>query len=490
MVTAPFIILLYDRAFISPSFAQALSRRRRYYLALGSAWLFLAFLMTRFRVTTPSFGFNIGVSGLTYALTEMKAVATYVKVSLWPRPLVFDYGTGNAGDAVSGEAAPFVLLLAAAAVATVWAWRKSKPLGFLAVLFFVLLSLHLQRRPGGDPADRGKPDVPAAGGPDPGSWPRASTLSSDGARLHGRVGLVRRLGLGDPVAQPRDFASDLRIWTDTVARHPGNSRAHNYLGNALVDAGRRDEAYAEYREALRLLPNYTDAHNNLGVLLTDSKHLTEAILHLEEALRLRPNFADAEYNLGRALCLALRHPEAIRHLRRSLQLAPDNPDAHNNLGYALAATGHLPEAIAEYRAALRLRPDYPEAKNNLGNALIATGHLDEATGYFGDALRSQPNFAEAHANLGRVQAALGQYANAIPQFEQALQIRPDYPEAQNYLGLALANSGRTPEAISHYEEAIRLDPGLDPDPLQSRQRLGRFRPAAGGDHRVSGGAGN
>jgi len=93
MVTAPVLVLLYDRAFVSGSFRSALAGRRWYYVSLAATWLLLGFLMHRSSLTTVRVGFQVGVSWLTYALTELRVVTDYLKLAFWPHPLVFDYGT-------------------------------------------------------------------------------------------------------------------------------------------------------------------------------------------------------------------------------------------------------------------------------------------------------------------------------------------------------------------------------------------------------------
>ena len=65
--------------------------------------------------------------------------------------------------------------------------------------------------------------------------------------------------------------------------------------------GKLEEAIAEYREALRLKPDYPEAHANLGNALKDQGKLDEAITECREALRLKPDYAEAHYNLGNAL---------------------------------------------------------------------------------------------------------------------------------------------------------------------------------------------
>ena len=48
---------------------------------------------------------------------------------------------------------------------------------------------------------------------------------------------------------------------------PTDAEAHNNLGTALEATGKLDEAIAEYREAIRLKPDYAEAHYNLGLTL-------------------------------------------------------------------------------------------------------------------------------------------------------------------------------------------------------------------------------
>jgi Flp pilus assembly protein TadD len=61
---------------------------------------------------------------------------------------------------------------------------------------------------------------------------------------------------------------------------------HNNLGNALAAAGLSDEAITEYREALRLNPDYAPAHRGLGEELRRAGRGAEAEEQLEEARRL------------------------------------------------------------------------------------------------------------------------------------------------------------------------------------------------------------
>ena len=58
MVSAPLIVLLYDRVFLASSFRELWQRRRGLYVGLAATWLILAALVAR---TTPSHARGLGL---------------------------------------------------------------------------------------------------------------------------------------------------------------------------------------------------------------------------------------------------------------------------------------------------------------------------------------------------------------------------------------------------------------------------------------------
>jgi len=170
MVTAPVLVLLYDRVFVAPSFAVIARQRACYYAGLAATWVLLGALMMS-DLHLRRVGFGLGVSWWNYALTECSAILLYLRLSVWPSPLVFDYGpifTGPTGSA-----------MIIAALAGGPGWRRSVPAVAPAADRVRRLRLsapprpHLQCGPDRPSTDRGKPGLPAArrpgaaGGPGP-----------------------------------------------------------------------------------------------------------------------------------------------------------------------------------------------------------------------------------------------------------------------------------------------------------------------------------
>lgn len=175
------------------------------------------------------------------------------------------------------------------------------------------------------------------------------------------------------------------------------------------------------------------AHNNLGAALRDQGKRAEAATHFQQAIGIWEDFPEAHKNLADLLAQAGRFHDAVEHYRRAIRLMPKWADAHNNLGFALAAEGNLVEAVAHFREAVRLNPDLADAHLNLGIALMKQGDLEESRAEFAQALRRKPSDAPAHYLMGVVLQAQGRKQEAAERFEAALRLDPDYADARQAL---------------------------------------------------------
>ena len=144
-------------------------------------------------------------------------------------------------------------------------------------------------------------------------------------------------------------------------------------GNLFYNLNKFEEAEKEYREAIKINPDYADAHNNLGALLQNLKRYEEAEKEYREAIRINPNYADAHNNLGILLKNLKRYEEAEKEFREAIKINPNDADAHNNLGILLQNLNRYEEAENEYREVIKINPDYADAHYNLG--ILLKRHL-------------------------------------------------------------------------------------------------------------------
>lgn len=413
MVSAPLIVLLYDRVFLASSFRELWQRHRGLYAGLAGTWLMLAGLV----VMTPREMTGFGMENLTawnYLKTEAGVLVYYLRLGLWPHPLVIDYSdwpvTGSLKDGFVSGLAVAVLL-----GATVWAFRRRPWIGFLGAWFFLILAPTSSFMPSvGEVAAERRMYLPLAavvalvvGG----GWRVLAGLSGDrpGVRPTERLAAATLLAVVLTLSwltlrRNEDYRSDVSIWSSVVAHRPHNTRALVNLGTALMRSGRADEALARYEAAARIDPNNSDAQFNLGLTLAGRNQLDAALVHLKEAVRIVPRSAFARYNLGAVLAQRGDLAAASQHLAESLQIDSGNAGAHDALGSVLAQQGKLAEAEQEFNKALRLQPDYAEAQANLGFALAQLGRQDEAVRHWETAVRLDPKQEKARRALDRARA--------------------------------------------------------------------------------------
>lgn len=92
-----------------------------------------------------------------------------------------------------------------------------------------------------------------------------AALPTQRRRLVAVALLALLLGLAT-VSRNRDYASEVALWSDTVAKSPQNARAYNNLGYAQQLAGRLDAARRAYERALELDPGHPRARRNLEAI--------------------------------------------------------------------------------------------------------------------------------------------------------------------------------------------------------------------------------
>jgi protein O-mannosyl-transferase len=403
IVTAPIMVLLYDRTFFSGSFRAAWRRNWPLYLALAATWIPLGALMIG--LSSRGVGFGTDVTPWAYGLVECRAVVKYLGLCLWPSPLVFDYGTFV--PATFAEVWPHVAIVASFIAATLLSLRRLPAAGFAASWFLLILAATSSFIPlVAQPVAENRLYLPLAGVV---AFVVIGVFSRVGARSF-RILVCVAIALGFLAAQRNQvYASELDLWSDTVSKVPNSARAHNNLGNVWLGMqGRFNDAVREYEDAVRLGPELAEAHNNLGsVWARMPGRMDDAIAQFREALRLRPDFAEAHNNLGNALSFfPARLDEAITQYEDALNIRPDMARAHSNLGHALNSEGKTAEAIDQFEEAVRLQPDYIEGYLNLASDLIRVpGRSSEARAALEKAMRLQPDNERARRMLVDLPAA-------------------------------------------------------------------------------------
>ncbi len=432
MASAPVIVLLYERTFVAGSFRRALAASWPLYLGLAATWIPLA-LLNLPRPATPMAGFNLGVTGPEWWLTQTKALCLYVKLAVWPWPLVISY-EWPLSDSLAA-AWPYVVLALLLALATaLLVWRNSAA-GFAGALFFAVLSPTFVFPIPTEVAAERRMYLPLA----PLvvlavavaymlmqqviAWTHRHGKRLQTSPLALTLGAAAFVATGYALASAQRltaFETELALWQDTVSHSPDNVTAQINLGTVLSKSGQPEEAIPWFRRAIENKPDLFLGHYSLAQALESVGEFEEAEKEFSEAARLRPDFAAARYQQGRMLERAGQLAEAKQKYEEALERYPDFPMAHFALACLLDKEGQTEQARAHYEEALRLEPQYAAAHRNLGILLGRAGQPREAVGHFELVVRLAPS-VDAYSNLALAYSQTDRPVEALSMAQRGIQ---------------------------------------------------------------------
>lgn len=329
VVSAPLLVLVADRTWVAGTFRVALRRRPWMYAGLIGSWLLLAALVFGSANRSGTAGLGTASSWL-YLLTQCRAILLYLKLVVFPAPLVLDYGDILVGG-VSEVWLQAVALCGLAVVTGMAMWRRL-PWGVAGFWFFAILA----------PSSSVVPVLTQTVAEHRMYLPLAAVVAIFvfvarkwfGRRMFYMFAVLFFVLSGLTVRRNADYGTRISIWADTVEKCPGNWRARNNLALALAEAGRVTEAVAEYERILVQVPGSAEVRNNYA----------------------------------NALVVAGRAAEALREIDLALSAAPQVAEFIDTRGVVLAALGRRAEAVTCYRDALRLKPEMGDARSHLAEA--------------------------------------------------------------------------------------------------------------------------
>jgi tetratricopeptide (TPR) repeat protein len=503
MITAPFIVILYDRAFRFETWSeQARSRRIWFYLALiGTSSLLLINVASNARSDTV--GFHLGVTWQAYLYSQAWAVAHYLRLLVWPSGLTLDYGTRP----VAGTAGiPGALWLSACFVATITAWTRVGRWGWLAFLgawFFIILAPSSSVVPIATEIAAERRVYLAMVAPVLlfviGVFILATRVSST-KRASIPIAALGAIALAlGAVSFNRSalFKDPETLWRDAVKKAPDNPRVYDNLAATMffTDPPKLMAAKELYTEALRLDSTYVHAYSGLASVAIDENRFADAVPILERALAIDSGYSVAVNQLGNAL-LRTGHPDrAVPYLEKYARAYPSE-NSLMSLAMAQLQAGKYSDAASVLERVLAENAKFYEAMRLLGGALVEAGRGADAVPWLerlatnqqptpigigllalayaqagrpNDALRAASaasadagDNAGAHLLAGRAALLANDATSAEQYFSAAYALAPRSVEAATLLGLAEQKLGKSNAAAVQFRRALSIDPTYAP----------------------------
>lgn len=481
MVTAPVIILLYDRIFLSKSWRE-LVRRWPVYLALMVTWgLLYSQIKSAIDPKQPWAGFGIrNRTPLEYALSQPGVILHYLRLCFWPTGLCLDYGwpVARSTNEIVGPSLVIAALLLATALAL---WRRPA-LGFLGVWFFLILAPTSSIMPIADLAAERRMYlslaavvvlVVFAGYALLRFLSRSLSLSPFAHGYLASVAVFTPLVLLCllTIFRNQDYLTNESIWRDVIEKRPDNSRGYHNLAAALSRRGHADDVTLYLEEAIKRPNASPNTYRDLGRRYAAQGRLRDAWRLFQVALASAPDDAETHNQLGMVYMRQGKTEEALAHLTTCLELKPAHAEAHNNLGALYYNQGKTAAAREHYAEAIRLRPEYADPYDNLGVAFMEEGRDQEARENFARAVELNPRSATSLNHLGMMLVKQNDVQQAVGYFQQAVALNAKEVTFRCNLADALLKMGKTQAAREQYRQSRQIAPGWPETSNQTAWRL-------------------
>lgn len=156
------------------------------------------------------------------------------------------------------------------------------------------------------------------------------------------------------------------------------AQAAFFLGRAMYQAERFDEARASFEDVRRLDSAYPGVAREIGKTCISQRDDACAERELRQAVAADRHDFEARYFLGSYLVQRGDAEEGLRLLEQARRERPGFWAPHYYAGKTRLQAGELGAAIADLQEAVRLNPGESSAWYQLGLALQKAGRLDEA----------------------------------------------------------------------------------------------------------------
>jgi tetratricopeptide (TPR) repeat protein len=250
-------------------------------------------------------------------------------------------------------------------------------------------------------------------------------------------------------------AEQIRHALESGKPNPGrlaSSRDANHRAEALLRAGRHDDARAAAEAALREDGSDFRAINNMALCAWYQGRAAEAFDLFRGCLRVRPAWSDALVNAFDAALASRRtaelrplveaalsrdrnHPEASRmelHIDReglALEACKSFEDLESDAELLSRAEkamqeGRRPEAIRLFLEAMERRPQNPQALNGLGVIAFQEKRAEDAYALFEAAAALHPMDQDILVNLWQAAQSLRKEGEVLPRLKDSLERNP------------------------------------------------------------------
>lgn len=296
---------------------------------------------------------------------------------------------------------------------------------------------------------------------DPSLYPRAEEAVKRSLKVHPEDNLVARVAQSSLAAARHDFVLALKRGEEASALAPKNPSVKAVVGDAQLELGRYDEAFATFQVMIDSRPDLA-AYSRISYareLQGDVDGAITAMKAAESAAGSKSDASFAAYQLGQLEWNRGHADAAVADYRRALEFNPTAVRSQAALARAAYFAGDIKGAIEQYRVVIARFP-LPQYVGELADLYTVTGKSALAKEQL-DLIEVQRRLFKAagvsvDADLGLIDA---DYGVSVKSNLKAVRAEYQYRKSMfvaDAVSWLLEANGQSKEALQYSDEAIRL----------------------------------
>jgi eukaryotic-like serine/threonine-protein kinase len=270
--------------------------------------------------------------------------------------------------------------------------------------------------------------------------------------------LVCNARLGDALLQAGKQEEALTVFDRVIELNPKSAAAWISRGLAYAKLRQYDRAIADFTQAIELDPTAFRVWTQRANAYYDSQQYDNALTDHDKAIALDPASSWARLCRGVAYATLRQYDQAIIDYSKAVELDPNFAAPWIHRGTAYADLRQFDKAIADFSKALELDPTAAKVWTQRANAYYDSQQYDKALCDHGQAIALDPTNSFARMCRGVAYATLQQYDQAIIDYSKAVELDPNYEMPWINRGAAYADLHQYDKAIADYGEGLRISP--------------------------------
>lgn len=272
--------------------------------------------------------------------------------------------------------------------------------------------------------------------------------------------------LADLALATSDADGAKKYFEQYIALDPKNSQLRLELGDALLGAGKHDDAIGAYRDAEKLLGSdpakKMDVIARIGQALKEKGDGAAAVAEYRRAIKIAPKGYYLEQELTTRIVEIYRDKQELPALLAQYEKEwPVGSRRHfewDTLGRLYEETSQVDKAIAAYRKAVAKSPWELETQRRLIQTLENLGRDEEALKQYEEVVRVAPSEARFRLDLAERYWRRGDAKKALDALKKLEAVFPGDAGILSAIADLYIRWNKEDLALAAYERLTRLEP--------------------------------